>query len=553
LSFDAAYGLIQFAGGMEALGANLGTYYTNFYSEEEQRLQTIKNINAATVGSGLDAATATRESFRAIVEAQDLTTESGQKTYAALISVSGAFAGLTPVLESVAAAVDTALGKMQADAASLAVELLAAQGDTAGAAAAQRAIDTAGYSDLAIAQYDANTATRALIESTLAAADAATALAAANLDNAQTAARDAMAALQRAVDAQRKIYQVQAEAAQGAVTEIKSIFDTLDRSIKTLYGQVDSAQSAAAGRAFISNALANAQSTGYLPDSAALGDAVQAAMNDSTVYASQAEADFARLSLAGTMGQLKDLTGDQLTIAEKQLQMAKDQLTRLDDTLVMAQRQLDAANGINTSVLSVEQALDKFAAAVLNLSAIRASQGLPTTAPVESLTSTTQARASGYITSPVSSTGSHTGIGDSGYRLVGSTLYFPGGGSHTVSSPGGAELLRSTYGLQAGGLNGTLVRTRAAGGYTPPGMAWVGEEGPELVNFDRPAMVYTAGQSRSMSGQGNARLEALVEGLTAEVKRLQTLVNDGNQSNERIASTLDNVTEGGANMRTVTT
>jgi len=84
-------------------------------------------------------------------------------------------------------------------------------------------------------------------------------------------------------------------------------------------------------------------------------------------------------------------------------------------------------------------------------------------------------------------------------------------------------------------------------------MAWVGEEGPELVNFDRPAMVYTAGQSRSMSGQGNARLEALVEGLTAEVKRLQTLVNDGNKSNERIASTLDNVTEGGANMRTVTT
>jgi hypothetical protein len=107
LSFDAAYGLIQFAGGMEALGANLGTYYTNFYSAEEQRAQAIKNINAATAGSGLDAATATRESFRALVEAQDLTTEAGQRTYAALIGVSGAFAELNPIV--VQTAVQTAM------------------------------------------------------------------------------------------------------------------------------------------------------------------------------------------------------------------------------------------------------------------------------------------------------------------------------------------------------------------------------------------------------------------------------------------------------------
>jgi hypothetical protein len=92
---------------MEALGANLGTYYTNFYSAEEQRAQAIKNINAATAGSGLDAATATRESFRALVEAQDLTTEAGQRTYAALIGVSGAFAELNPIV--VQTAVQTAM------------------------------------------------------------------------------------------------------------------------------------------------------------------------------------------------------------------------------------------------------------------------------------------------------------------------------------------------------------------------------------------------------------------------------------------------------------
>jgi hypothetical protein len=126
LSFDAAYGLIQFAGGMEALGANLGTYYTNFYREDEQRAQAIKNIDSATGGvlepllkslaDGTRPAQELRDSFRAIVEAQDLTTESGQRTYAALIGVSGAFAALTPA----AAEASMAIEKAAASAAALA-------------------------------------------------------------------------------------------------------------------------------------------------------------------------------------------------------------------------------------------------------------------------------------------------------------------------------------------------------------------------------------------------------------------------------------------------
>jgi hypothetical protein len=79
----------------------------------------------------------------------------------------------------VADAIDANLVKMQDSAAELAVELLQAQGDMAGAASAQRALDTAGYSDLAVAQYDANESTRALITTTLSAANAAETLASA--------------------------------------------------------------------------------------------------------------------------------------------------------------------------------------------------------------------------------------------------------------------------------------------------------------------------------------------------------------------------------------
>jgi hypothetical protein len=84
--------------------------------------------------------------------------------------------------------------------------------------------------------------------------------------------------------------------------------------------------------------------------------------------------------------------------------------------------------------------------------------------------------------------------------------------------------------------------------------------GTNYVPYDMTAQIHEgeaivpkAYNPAAGGGSGNARLEALVEGLTKEVQRLQAIVNDGNKSNERIASTLDNVTEGGANMRTVTT
>ena len=174
--------------------------------------------------------------------------------------------------------------------------------------------------------------------------------------------------------------------------------------------------------------------------------------------------------------------------------------------LLNAQTQINELRGINQSVIGVSAAMSGLASAISAEMAARAASARSSTPPVDSITTVAGATTAGYITSPVNEYGSHTGVGDSGYRLVqtgtGATLYFPGGGSHSVSGSNAEELLRQTYGLIDGGLNDTLIRTRATGGFTPRGLTLVGEEGPELVNFDRPGMVYTAGQTVSMLNGG---------------------------------------------------
>jgi hypothetical protein len=210
--------------------------------------------------------------------------------------------------------------------------------------------------------YESN---RALFDS-IQALKADTAARDAAKEAAAKASSDAMNALQRAVDAQRKIVQVARDAAAESVTEITSVFDILKSSVKELYGTVDSTAKLQAdqGRAFISQALATAQSTGYLPESKALTDAINAAKGDSREFVSQLEKDFATLTLAGDLSLLETLSKTQLTAAEQALKFQDDQLLALDNALSLAQQEIDAANGIDTSIKSVEAAVSVLAVAL---------------------------------------------------------------------------------------------------------------------------------------------------------------------------------------------
>ena len=120
LSGDAVLNIISASGGLQTFSANLTAYYDAFYSDKEKfdaKLQTLNTSlqNLAAGGAFADSSAEfyraitepTRENFRKLVEAQDLTTASGQTTYAALLGLSGVVAELTPVTEKAAEAVQT--------------------------------------------------------------------------------------------------------------------------------------------------------------------------------------------------------------------------------------------------------------------------------------------------------------------------------------------------------------------------------------------------------------------------------------------------------------
>lgn len=87
----AATSLKKLVGGMGNLNSLTQSYYSNFFTQEEQRLKSVEAIDSVFASLNMETPE-TASQFRSIIEAQDLMTDSGRKTYATMLQVSGAFA-----------------------------------------------------------------------------------------------------------------------------------------------------------------------------------------------------------------------------------------------------------------------------------------------------------------------------------------------------------------------------------------------------------------------------------------------------------------------------
>lgn len=205
------------------------------------------------------------------------------------------------------------------------------------------------------------------------------------------------------LDRQRTAALAAQEAASESVSALKSLFDYLREQVSGILQVADMSAAASNGIAFVSNALAAAKSTGYLPDQSALADAVSAARSGlvSSNFASSYDMRLAQMKLAADLQGLADITGGRKTIAEQQLAVAQEQL-----------------------------------------------------AAIEAQT----------------------------------------------------EVVKAYYAAQ---LAGSPVRGYASGGNYPGGLAMVGEQGPELINFNSPGTVYTASQTQRMLSGGAETAEEI--------------------------------------------
>ena len=94
LSGGSASNLVAAFGGLEKFNEATTSYYDNFFTDAEKRANTVKALTGMFAQMGMTLPT-TNQAFRDLVNAQDITTEAGQRTFVALMNMSSAFSTLT--------------------------------------------------------------------------------------------------------------------------------------------------------------------------------------------------------------------------------------------------------------------------------------------------------------------------------------------------------------------------------------------------------------------------------------------------------------------------
>jgi hypothetical protein len=342
--------------------------------------------------------------------------------------------------------------------------------------------------------------------------------------------------------------------------------DVLEGGIRNLFQ--GTREAAFQGMSFIDRALGTARSTGYLPDSQELQQAITGATQGVTgrTFATKADQIEAQRLLAFKLKDLQDIAGTQLTEAERQLEVANKQLESLDAILENARAQIDALRGVDNSVMSVESAINRLADAL----ALQKSSASTVASPF------TQTQVQAAMAAGVNS-GNYNASGATSFnsafesqiaQVYQSTLgrqadvsglaYWAGTGQSlsqiATSIAASAEAQARAVGVDVQnamiqevnkqlGLT-TNIKAFANGGYHTGGMRLVGERGPEL-EATGPARYYSASQTQSMLGGG---VVDEIKGLREEVSMLRaearaTAVNTG-----RTQDIMKRVTRNGESM-----
>jgi hypothetical protein len=461
--------------------------------------------------------------------------------------------------------------------ANLEIKLMEAQGNVAGALAANRELELAAMDEslrplqsLIYAEQDlAKVRTDALTA-------------------AQGATSKAMSVLQKAVDAERKSlttkYNADIKTSQTAVDLLSASVDklkSLSTSLKNALAGMVAPNSDAVNRknaqAFIATALILAKSgmAGSI-DETKLNDALGVVAKPSEALFSTFEdyqRDFLKTSI--DISNLSDATESQATKAMTQLDVAKAQLEaittgyeaenlRLDAILTSAQDQIDAINGTTIAVMSIADALKNLGG---SLSTLDARQN-----PVDSMYKNLLGRQSdtagadywksnlasgsspsdiaGGFVSSAEFTNNANATGDavkSMYQTLLGRLPDAAGYDYWKSSlASGATIADIATSIMQSDEYAKIkaVRGYAAGGMHEGGWRVVGENGPELENTGA-SRIFSHPQSKSLLSMDE--LVAELQALRAEMRAGQEAIANNTRQTTKI---LRDVTQDGTSITT---
>lgn len=337
-SIAAREHLISAAGGLDKLVSGLSYFRDNFLTDAEKLAQAQADLQKQMQDLGISSIT-TEEQFKQYALGLDLTNAAQADLFAKMLQLAPAFKQVTDAADAAA--------KASADAAAVAAK---AASDLAAAKAAEELQRIADNAKLLTGAVD----------SALAGVSRAVA--------AQKAkAQSAYEALAAALDAS-------IAATSARISDLQGLSDMLKQRA-TVGSAAQSAITRQVAAAAIAAAAQVAQQTGVLPAADAIRDAVGALRSDSADnYSSMLEYQRAAAAANNDIANLGSVTDTQLSVAQTSLQVLQQQkdfakasydaeIAGLDAQLAKAQEQVDALNGINTSVLSVRDALAAFGSA----------------------------------------------------------------------------------------------------------------------------------------------------------------------------------------------
>lgn len=484
---DSLFALQELMGGMENLQSAYSSYMQNFWSEEERAALTRRQIEAELGNVGL-ALPETREQFRALVEAQDLSTEAGRAAFAALMGVADAFAAVTPAAESAA----DAAGRLADEARRLAEE---------------------AYSSARSRTDDVWARLQQLFND--------------QIDNWQKLADEARAIFDIATDAARQL--------RGEVADT--------RAWDAAQGREFIAQALAGLRS--TGALPDSDALSRAIESALGGLSMDG-------YATAAEYEFDQLVLAGQLKEIGEISGTQASFAKQQVNLLKEQMDQwrkqLDLLRGMDLNITTIAEGVTVlaDAMLAEQAAAQAAAEAAAQAAPTTGGGGgrgsfggggPDMAPIDYAAEAEMLKAQDWW-----------GKGDWS-KVLGWSL--GGVSAATGISPEDLEKFLATKVMQVANDGRIIPKFDVGTNYVPRDMIAQIHEGERIIPAADNARLMALLANASQGGQNDA-LVAEVKALRAEVTALRAERTAADVPMHRMAWQFANVTAGGNAMMTET-